>query len=37
MKRWQIGVMAVSFLASVTLLPASLVMFRPKFLTRGMG
>jgi hypothetical protein len=29
--------MAVSFLASVTLLPASLVIFRPKFLTRGMG
>ena len=28
--------MAVSFLASVTLLPASLVIFRPRFLTRGM-
>ena len=27
--------MAVSFLASVTLLPASLVMFRPKFLMRS--
>ena len=28
--------MAVSFLASVTLLPAALVMFEPRFLTRGL-
>jgi uncharacterized membrane protein YdfJ with MMPL/SSD domain len=29
--------MAVSFLASVTLLPACLVTFQPRFLRRGIG